>query len=725
MEALLILVIVAALLALGYAAFNFIGVKNLDEGTDRMKEIAAAIRVGANAFITYEYKIIAVVVVIIAIAFAAIFTVQYGEFSWEPSVCFMIGVIMSASAGWVGMKIATYANVRVSNTARNTKNIGSTLKVALKGGSVMGLCVGGFALVGLFLVYIIFGFGLNMLDIEALRGAHVFTQCLSCYALGCSIVAMFNRVGGGIYTKAADMGADLVGKTEAHIPEDDPRNPATIADNVGDNVGDVAGLGSDLLESFVGAISSAIILAVSLYLSNVANNLEVSDEMLSKMMYFPLVFAAIGLIASILGIAYVLLKKGSDNPHRDLNISTWSAAGITIIGGFVATYLLFNGENADILKVAGFNIGFISPWIAASLGVVSGVIIGGIAEYYTSYDYKPTQTIAQASKEGAALTITQGLSVGMKSCMYPLIILGITTYVSYAVSGMFGIAMAAVGMLSFVSATVSVDTYGPISDNAGGIAEMSELEPEVREITDKLDSVGNTTAAIGKGFAIGSASLAALSLMVSFLYAFQPEGSSLDLNFTNPLILAGALVGGALPYLFSGMLIEAVANAARKMVEEVRRQFRDIPGILEGKAKPDYKTCIEISSQGALKEMRMPAIISIIFPVIAGFLFGPYFVGGLLIGATLSAIMLAIFTGNAGGAWDNGKKYIESGAIEGQGKGSPAHDAAVVGDTVGDPLKDTVGPSLDILIKIMSTVSLVAAVMFYNYNLLYLIFGIR
>ena len=725
MEALLILVIVAALLALGYAAFNFIGVKNLDEGTDRMKEIAAAIRVGANAFITYEYKIIAVVVVIIAIAFAAIFTVQYGEFSWEPSVCFMIGVIMSASAGWVGMKIATYANVRVSNTARNTKNIGSTLKVALKGGSVMGLCVGGFALLGLFLVYIIFGFGLNMLDIEALRGAHVFTQCLSCYALGCSIVAMFNRVGGGIYTKAADMGADLVGKTEAHIPEDDPRNPATIADNVGDNVGDVAGLGSDLLESFVGAISSAIILAVSLYLSNVANNLEVSDEMLSKMMYFPLVFAAIGLIASILGIAYVLLKKGSDNPHRDLNISTWSAAGITIICGFVATYLLFNGENADILKVAGFNIGFISPWIAASLGVVSGVIIGGIAEYYTSYDYKPTQTIAQASKEGAALTITQGLSVGMKSCMYPLIILGITTYVSYAVSGMFGIAMAAVGMLSFVSATVSVDTYGPISDNAGGIAEMSELEPEVREITDKLDSVGNTTAAIGKGFAIGSASLAALSLMVSFLYAFQPEGSSLDLNFTNPLILAGALVGGALPYLFSGMLIEAVANAARKMVEEVRRQFRDIPGILEGKAKPDYKTCIEISSQGALKEMRMPAIISIIFPVIAGFLFGPYFVGGLLIGATLSAIMLAIFTGNAGGAWDNGKKYIESGAIEGQGKGSPAHDAAVVGDTVGDPLKDTVGPSLDILIKIMSTVSLVAAVMFYNYNLLYLIFGIR
>ena len=726
MAALLILVIVAALLALGYAAFNFIGVKKLDEGTDRMSEIAEAIRVGANAFITYEYKIIGIVVVIIAIIFAAIFSVQYGKFSWEPSVCFIIGVVMSASAGWVGMKIATYANVRVSNTARKTKNIGSTLKVALKGGSVMGLCVGGFALLCLFFVYIIFGYGLNMISISALRdGQHIFTQCLSCYALGCSIVAMFNRVGGGIYTKAADMGADLVGKTEAHIPEDDPRNPATIADNVGDNVGDVAGLGSDLLESFVGAISSAIILAVSLFLSNIANKLTVSDTLLMKMMYFPLVFAAIGLIASCLGIAYVLIKKGSDSPHRDLNISTWSAAVITIIGGFVATYFMFKPETKAVLDVAGFKTGYTSPWIAASLGVISGVIIGAIAEYYTSYDYNPTKKIAESAKEGAALTITQGLAVGMKSCMLPLIILGITTYVSYAVSGMFGIAMAAVGMLSFVSATVSVDTYGPISDNAGGIAEMSELEPEVREITDKLDSVGNTTAAIGKGFAIGSASFAALSLMVSFLYAFQPEGSQLELNFTNPLILAGALIGGALPFLFSGMLIEAVANAARKMVDEVRRQFKEIPGILEGKAKPDYKTCIEISSQGALKEMRMPAILSIIFPVISGFLFGPYFVGGLLIGATLSAIMLAIFTGNAGGAWDNAKKYIESGAFEGQGKGSPAHDAAVVGDTVGDPLKDTVGPSLDILIKIMSTVSLVAAVLFYNYNLLYLIFGIR
>ncbi len=712
----LVFVIVAALLALGYAAFNFIGVKKLEEGTDKMSEIASAIRIGANAFIMYEYKIIAIVVAVIAILFGVIFSLQEGTVRWEPSVCFIIGVIMSALAGFVGMKIATYANVRVSNTARTTKNIGSTLKVALKGGSVMGLCVGGFALLGLFIVYLVFGIALGYIDLNTIaEKGSIFTQCLSCYALGCSIVAMFNRVGGGIYTKAADMGADLVGKTEAHIPEDDPRNPATIADNVGDNVGDVAGLGSDLLESYVGAITSSIILAVSLFLHAASASHQIPTATLEKMMLYPLMFAAIGMIASILGIAYVLLKKGSNNPHRDLNISTWSAAVITIAGGFALTMLVF--KDVDFTGT-GFSVGYLSPWIAASIGVVSGVIIGAIAEYYTSYDYKPTQKIAHASKEGAALTITQGLAVGMMSCMAPLIVLGIATYASYAVSGMFGLAMAAIGMLSFVSATVSVDTYGPISDNAGGIAEMSELEPEVREITDKLDSVGNTTAAIGKGFAIGSASLAALSLMVSFLYAFQDKGEKLVLNFTDPLILAGALVGAALPFLFSGMLIEAVANAARKMVEEVRRQFKEIPGILEGKAKPDYKTCIEISSQGAIKEMKVPAILAILFPLVSGFLFGPYFVGGVLIGATISAIMLAIFTGNAGGAWDNAKKYIESGAVEGQKKGSPAHDAAVVGDTVGDPLKDTVGPSLDILIKIMSTVSLVAAVLFSKYNLL-------
>lgn len=707
----LVLVIVAACASLAFAAFNFVKVKKMEEGTDVMSEIASAIRVGANAFIVYEYKIIALVVAIIAVLFIFM--------SWQSAVSFIIGVIMSASAGWVGMKIATYANVRVSNRARETKNIGETLKVAFRGGSVMGLCVGGFALLGLFIVYMIFGVGLNLMSVEAIRNGAIFTQCLSCYALGCSIVAMFNRVGGGIYTKAADMGADLVGKTEAHIPEDDPRNPATIADNVGDNVGDVAGLGSDLLESYVGAISSAIILASHLFLVSAANSGKFSDVLLEKMFYYPLVFAACGLIACVIGIASVLFKKGTDSPHKDLNFATFVSAGLTIVCGFVATYYMFNDPSlSSAIGEAGFALGYVSPWIAASIGVISGVIIGMIAEYYTSYDYKPTRRIADASKEGAALTITQGLAVGMKSCMAPLILLGVATFASYAVSGMFGISMAAIGMLSFVSTTVSVDTYGPISDNAGGIAEMAELDPEVREITDKLDSVGNTTAAIGKGFAIGSAAFAALSLMVSYLYSFNDPSTPLELNFTDPLILAGAMVGSALPYLFSGMLIEAVAKAARKMVEEVRRQFKEIPGILEGKAKPDYKTCIEISSQGALKEMRVPAILSIIFPLVAGFLCGPWFVGGVLIGATLSAIMLAIFTGNAGGAWDNGKKYIESGAIEGQKKGSPAHDAAVVGDTVGDPLKDTVGPSLDILIKIMSTVSLVAVALFRDYNLL-------
>lgn len=710
----LVLVIISALLALGFAAFNFKKVKKMDEGTEIMSEIAGAIRVGANAFINYEYKIIAIVVVVIAVLFIFI--------SWQSAICFIIGVFMSAAAGWVGMKIATYANVRVSNRARETKNIGETLKVAFRGGSVMGLCVGGFALLGLFIVYLIFGVGLDLMSVEAIQNGSIFTQCLSCYALGCSIVAMFNRVGGGIYTKAADMGADLVGKTEAHIPEDDPRNPATIADNVGDNVGDVAGLGSDLLESYVGAISSAIILASHLFLVSAANSGMFSDALLEKMFYYPLVFAACGLISCVVGIATVLFKKGTDNPHKDLNFATLVSAGLTIICGFAATYLLFQDASLSrAIREAGFHLGYISPWIAATIGVVSGVVIGMIAEYYTSYDYKPTRMIAEASKEGAALTITQGLAVGMKSCMAPLILLGIATYASYAVAGMFGISMAAIGMLSFVSTTVSVDTYGPISDNAGGIAEMAKLDPEVREITDKLDSVGNTTAAIGKGFAIGSAAFAALSLMVSFLYSFNDPSTPLELNFTNPLILAGAMIGAALPYLFSGMLIEAVAKAARRMVEEVRRQFKEIPGILEGTAKPDYKTCIEISSQGALKEMRVPAILSIIFPLVAGFLCGPWFVGGVLIGATLSAIMLAIFTGNAGGAWDNGKKYIESGGIRGQRKGSPAHDAAVVGDTVGDPLKDTVGPSLDILIKIMSTVSLVAVAVFRDYNLLDLI----
>ena len=718
----LILVILAALAALGFAAFNFRTVKGMDEGTPAMREIAEAIRVGANAFISYEYKILYLVVVIVA-AIMAVVT------SWTSAAALVIGSIMSGCAGFVGMRIATYANVRVANEARTTRKLGKTLQVAFRGGSVMGLCVAGFALLGLFLVFLIFGYGLGQLDAanfqETTNWIGVsfipFTMTVSGYALGCSIVAMFNRVGGGIYTKAADMGADLVGKTEAHIPEDDPRNPATIADNVGDNVGDVAGLGSDLLESYMGAISSAVILAFSLFTThNVLKSGTITTEMLRAMFVYPVVFCALGLIACVLGIGWLLYRKNvSDHPHRELNGATYVSAGLTLVFGLIVTFALFHGVD---LSAVGFRLGWVSPWIGAALGLVAGVVIGMIAEYYTSADYRPTRIVAQASCEGPALTITQGLALGMKSCMAPCVILGVAIVAAHAVAGVYGVAMSAAGMLSFVAATVSVDTYGPISDNAGGIAEMSRLDPEVREITDTLDSVGNTTAAIGKGFAIGSGSLAALALMISYLYAYNDPTTDLVLNIINPLTLAGAIIGAALPFLFSGMLIEAVAKAARKMVEEVRRQFRAIPGILEGKARPDYKTCIEISTKGAIGEMKVPALLAIVVPVVSGFIAGPEFVGGLIIGSTLCSIMIAIFSGNAGGAWDNGKKYIEQGGVEGAAKGGDAHAAAVVGDTVGDPLKDTVGPCLDIFIKIMSTVSLVAVAVFSKYNLFDLLF---
>ena len=677
MEILLIIVGIAVILAVSYAAFNYFSVKKLKEGTERMQEIAGAIRIGANAFIRYEYKLVAIIGAIIAVLLAVVI-------SWQTALAFVVGAVMSASAGWVGMKIATYANVRVTNRA------------------VFGLALGQ-------IDDIVNGtVGKNFIGVET-----SFTMTVSGYALGCSVIALFNRVGGGIYTKAADMGADLVGKTEAHIPEDDPRNPATIADNVGDNVGDVAGLGSDLLESYVGAIMSGVILACELFLHKAG----FSVEFLSRLMLFPVIFAACGLIACVLGVSYIVLKpRLSKNVHMELNAATWISAAFAVIFGGILSYLMFRGYEDDFAKV-GFAIGSLSPWLSAVCGIVAGIVIGIISEYYTSYDYKPTKKIAQASLEGPALTVTQGMANGMISCMLPVIVLAVAIFGSYALAGMYGVACAAIGMLSFVAATVSVDTYGPISDNAGGIAEMSGLEEGVREITDKLDSVGNTTAAIGKGFAIGSAALAATSLMTSYLYAFTGVEAQLLLNIIDPLTLCGALCGAAIPFLFSGMLIEAVAKAARKMVEEVRRQFNTIKGILTGEAKPDYKTCIEISSQGALKEMRVPCLLSILFPLVSGFVFGAQFVGGILIGATISAIMLALYTGNAGGAWDNAKKFIEAGGVPGQKKGSPAHDASVVGDTVGDPLKDTVGPSLDILIKIMSTVSLVAVVVFSQYNL--------
>ncbi len=716
------LVIVAVIAALAFAAINFAFVKRKNPGNELMQEIADSIKDGADAFISLEYRIIIKIAVLIAILLAVVV-------SWQSAVAFLIGATMSATAGWVGMRIATIANVRVANEANVSRSLGSTLKVAFQGGSVMGLSVGGFALLGLLIIYVVFGKILGQVNADHLV-IHTnwlgindipFTMTVSGYALGCSIIAMFNRVGGGIYTKAADMGADLVGKTEAGIPEDDPRNPATIADNVGDNVGDVAGLGSDLLESYVGSLISAMVLSAYMAYTAIKSGTPVNPELISAMIKFPLFFAAAGLLSSIVGILTLILKKASDKPHRELNITTWLSAGLTLASGAVVTWFLF--KDLDVTEV-GFAIGTFSPWLAAVLGIVSGILIGQLAERSTSYHFKPTLKIAESSREGTALTITQGLAVGMSSVFLPVVVLAVATIGAHALAGLYGVAMAAVGMLSFVAATVSVDTYGPIADNAGGISEMAKLDGEVREITDELDSVGNTTAAIGKGFAIGSAAFAALSLFASYLYAQGGVdiGKDFDLvlNMIDTMTLAGALVGGALPWLFSGILIEAVAKAARAMVQEVRRQFRDIPGILTGEAKPDYRQCISISSAGALKEMKFPALLSVLMPLASGFLFGPRFVGGLLIGTTLSAIMLALFTANAGGAWDNAKKYVESGHHG--GKGSEAHNAAVVGDTVGDPLKDTVGPSLDILIKIMATVSLIAVSIFDKFNLM-MLFG--
>lgn len=720
------LLFLAAVAALVYAFFNFFMVKKLKEGTDEMSRIASAIRLGANTFIAYEYKVLALVVLAVAV-------VVWLALDWYVAAALLVGSVMSASAGFIGMKIATYANVRVTNEARRTENIGQTLKVAFRGGSVMGLCVGGFALLGLGIVFLVFGKGMGWIDsLETSRcwltkiPILKFPNILSGYALGCSMVAMFNRVGGGIYTKAADMGADLVGKTEAHIPEDDPRNPATIADNVGDNVGDVAGLGSDLLESYVASIVASIALAYNLIVK-----VGVPPESLGALYTFPLAFAAAGLLACIVGVASLLLRNlsKSNKVHQQLNMATWLGAGITIVAGLALSYGCFSGKGIDF-AVLGFRAGWASPFVGGAVGVVAGILIGIVAEYYTSSDYKPTRRLAEASREGSALTITTGLALGMNSCMVPCIILGIAIILAYYLAGLYGVAMSAMGMLSFVSLTVSVDTYGPISDNAGGIAEMAKLPEGVRNITDTLDAVGNTTAAIGKGFAIGSGGLAALSLMLSYMYSIPGEklaGGVPQLNIMEPMTLAGAIIGGAVPFLFSGMLIEAVANAARKMVEEVRRQFREKPGILEGTEDPDYKTCIGISTKGSIGQMKVPALMAVVIPVVCGLLFGAQFVGGILIGSTICAIMIALFTGNSGGAWDNGKKFIEQGGLAGIKKGGDGydvvHDAAVVGDTVGDPLKDTVGPCMDIFIKIMSTVSLVAVSVFAHYNLWSVLFG--
>ncbi len=697
MSLLVIIVFFMAVLGVTYSIMNYTNVKAIGEGTKEMVEIASAIRLGANTFLKKEYKVLAIVVAVTAAIEAVVFFIP-------SAVALLIGTVMSALAGLFGMKMATYANVRVTNTARETKSIGKAQKVALRGGSIMGLSVAAYSLIGLVIVY--FLFERYLLDISTITNwmnisFTPISMIFSSYALGCSMVAMFFRVGGGIFTKAADMGADLVGKTEENIPEDDPRNPAVIADCVGDNVGDTAGLGSDLLESNVGSIVSAMIAPLFIFLSFQANGLNFSKELMEKLVIYPIAYSGFGLISCIVGLAFALSKKDGNDPHKELNIATWMSAGLTGLLNLILTMGLLRGENLGDLP---FKFGIISPWISSVVGIVSGILIGMVAEYYTSYDYKPTLKIARASKMGTALNITQGLSGSMKSNLASCAIIGVGVYVSSAIAGTYGISMAAVGMLSFVAITVSVDTYGPISDNAGGIAEMAGLESEVRVITDKLDSVGNTTAAIGKGFAIGSAAFATISMLNSYMYSYTSiDVIDITLNVLKPRIFFGVIVGGAIIWFFSGMLIESVSKCAEKMVGEVRRQFNEIVGLREGKIKPDYKNCIEIAANGALAEMKAPALISIVIPVAGGFLFGPEFVAGILFGAIVSAILLAIFFGNSGGAWDNAKKFIESKG----NKGTQEHVAAVVGDTVGDPLKDTAGPSLDIFIKIMNTVSLV------------------